>query len=744
MFPINRLRQFCGLACGGTNIRSETGPAGKSVSASRRRMLVQELETRRVLTATINVTVDAPAEIDERPLSEVVFTLTRDESDEYLAVEFELSGDAIYDTDYRIIDSAGSTIWLPADPVAGQPVLGTVTFEPGEASVEVSARPLNDTLTEIDEDIILSIQSTTEFSGINGAASLVVRNQETVYYVVDSDSRIGTVDVETGRIDVLGTVNSRQRINDIAITEDGRFFAISADDLYQLDLENIEAGVIATTFVGFHNILNANALVDARDEDFGSEEGDLFAVGQNGLAIQRIDLEIVDDDVVFQNTTTVFNIAAELQSQAFHSDYVSSGDLDYFQDGDLVLSARRPSEDFDSLIEIQTPSNVGTIDNVPAPAQDPAEDFVELYGLAFDGNDSYAFSGHTLLSVGQFNRDVSRVLEMTGRPYLIGAEASATATILGDPVAAPVVSLNQSSTDPADLSKGTAPTDWATQQSSIREIHVQLGWPITSVPDGSIVLTNLGMNIGDPSQEISLRPEQIVLDSSGESLRLLLDPLQMTDGRYQLELSAAVTTGEAFSFAGDAANGFYVLSGDFDGNGGVDIRDFQTIAYWYGVSTPSAPDYVDVNVSGRVDTADMDAFSDRFGLSVQLPGAPPFDDSLAVPSELATARATVLNRLDVNGLNGVTPLDALNVINRIARGIPTITDWRFDVGQDGSITPRDALIIINSLAVGASGEGESVEPTGVSDFFSIPPLDHNRDELEVLQAGIEEAVLLNS
>lgn len=690
----------------------------------KRSLLVQQLESRKVLTATLNVSVESPSAIAEDSRNEVTFTITRDEVDDYLSAEFQINGDAIFGSDFRISQSERDTVWLPSDPDLAEPIRGTVTFEPGEAAVEVIATPINDSVTEIDESITLTVTPIDEFDIVNGGASLIVRNEETIYYVVDRQNRLGTVDVETGRVTVLGQLSAAQTINDIAITEAGNFFAITADRLYEVNLDGLDSGVIPTTFLGFHNILNANALVDARDGDFGSGDGDLFAVGENALAIQWIDLDIIDDAVVFQGTATVFNVAGALQAGLFNSDYVSGGDLDYVRNGDLILSATRVADSFDSLITIETPTNGGVIDTAPMPAEDPGENFQNIYGLAFDGNDSYAFSGHTLLSVGQFNKDVSREIEMTGREYLIGADATATATIIGDPVPAPIVQFNQSLVDPADLPKGVSPTDWQTQRSSIREISLELGWPVSAIPDGSIVLTNLGIESGEASSEVSLRADQILLDANGTSVVLSLDAGQMTDGRYQLDLAPSITTGEAFQLTGDATNEFYVLKGDWDGSGGVNILDMEIYAYWFGSSTPTAPEYMDLNDSGVVNIQDFAAFADRYGKFVEMPGAAMFDPNLADPTELQQARVSLEDRLNVNGIGGVTPLDALNVINRLASGFPTNTDWRYDVNLDGSITPRDALAVLNSIAVNAPPPNARL-----SDFLSERDDETDDDEM---------------
>jgi hypothetical protein len=73
------------------------------------------------------------------------------------------------------------------------------------------------------------------------------------------------------------------------------------------------------------------------------------------------------------------------------------------------------------------------------------------------------------------------------------------------------------------------------------------------------------------------------------------------------------------------------------------------------------------------------------------------------------------NRFDVTGDGNVSPIDVLQVINRLNRGQPlpippTSSDqpapW-YDVTGDNLLTPLDALQLINRLNAGGSGEGEA-------------------------------------
>ncbi|QEG01890.1 hypothetical protein Mal15_59710 [Stieleria maiorica] len=669
-------------------------------SPFRRRSRLESLEDRRLLAATISVTAESPVAIAEDPAKRIVYSLTRDQTDEILAVKFQLSGDAIYGVDYTAREVENDTIFFPDQPPASGPVTATATFYPGESTVELAVRPIRDSLIERDEDIIVTIVSADEFGPVYGAAAHFVTRQLTDYYVVDDENRLATVDVETGCVHVIGTINTTQTITDIAFTEEGDLFALTEDRLYQVHPDQIEGGVVASTFINSHGIPSANALIDSRDGDFGSEEGDLFAVGADFLDLHLLDLEVADDEWVLNNVTTVFDIDGALAARLLPSNYVSSGDLDYVSGGHLVLSANRPGEAADSLIEIRTPGTGGTIESAPKPAQDPGEAFSEIFGLAFDGNDSYAFAGHTMLKVNQFSRDSSRELELTGRPYIVGATASASGTIIGDPADPPVVTINSLRSDPNDLPHGTQPTSWARQRSQLRDIVIELGDNIDTIPPRGIVLSNLGVTGAGAPVEITLRGDQITFVPGSRLITIQLDEGQLPDGRYRLVLSPEVTSGPQFTFTGDRINRFFSLKGDWNGNARVDLLDFATFAYWFGTSTGVAPEYVDLDVSGGVDQLDFGPFENRYAAAVALPGAPdPITPDLIDKAELQRALNSVLNPLNVNGRDQVSPLDALTVLNRLASGFPTATDWRFDVNRDGDITPRDALHVLNFLAL---------------------------------------------
>ncbi len=306
-----------------------------------------------------------------------------------------------------------------------------------------------------------------------------------------------------------------------------------------------------------------------------------------------------------------------------------------------------------------------------------------------------------------------------------GNEQTATAMIfVAEPTSEPVavVSLLAPSgeTDPADLPLGAQPTSWASQRSIVREMVIDLKTPITSVSPSGLVLKNLGLDAdGDTDEVIEISQDQLTLSEDGTQLRLRFGATQLPDGVYQLDLLEAITGGETFSVVGNAENRFYVLRGDWNGSGGVNVQDFATFAYWFGQTTDVAPRYVDINGSGGINVQDFSGFAANFGKSIRFPGASlPSSTAPIAEGELESTMRTLLNPQDVNGDGRVTPLDALVVINRLERDRnETDSAWnRFDVNRDGFVSAIDALVVVNRLSVVGANRVEALT-AAIDSFF---------------------------
>jgi hypothetical protein len=256
--------------------------------------------------------------------------------------------------------------------------------------------------------------------------------------------------------------------------------------------------------------------------------------------------------------------------------------------------------------------------------------------------------------------------------------------------------------DPDDLPQGSQPTSWSTQRNALGEIVLHFTAPISLPTAADLVLTNLGVNAPvDADTVIALRDDQLSLSADSMQLRIRPDANQLSDGVYQVDLLSGITGLDTHTITGNASNKFYVLTGDWNGSGGVNIQDFATFAYWFGKSVPPAPEYVDVNGSGGINIQDFAGFAANFGKSITFPeGTASSNASAGGEGELASAMRTLLNPSDVNGDGSVTPRDALQVINRVAAE-RSGNDWessRLDANRDGRVTSADALQIINRLA----------------------------------------------
>ena len=316
--------------------------------------------------------------------------------------------------------------------------------------------------------------------------------------------------------------------------------------------------------------------------------------------------------------------------------------------------------------------------------------------------------------------------------------------------------------DPDDLPSGEQPTSWAQQRSEFRQIVITFETPISVPSAADLVLTNLGVNAPvDPDTVIQLQDSQLSLSSDGMTLTIEFDAGQLTDGVYQLELQSAITGGAPFIFTGSAENRFFVLTGDWNGTGGVNIQDFSTFAYWFGNEVPTAPHYVDVNNSGGINIQDFSGFSANFATSVVFPsGGGSGEDTSGGEGELISAMRTLVDPTDVNGDTLLSGRDAVNVINEVDRraneGDFAVDGWsRYDVNRDGMISLADAIKVINELdaadgvavldSVTQTAEGEQVfDPVSTIAESNVKaadciPGDHDVDVAFVDNASASES-----
>ncbi len=389
----------------------------------------------------------------------------------------------------------------------------------------------------------------------------------------------------------------------------------------------------------------------------------------------------------------------------------------------------------------------------------------EVSGSATSDSDFTALSGTVTIPIGQVSAtvtvdptddttvepDETIILTVTdAAAYDVGTPAAATGTISNDDdvAAGPIVEISPTgpggSPDPDDLPSGPQPTSWSMQRSDLREIVIKFNAPITNPTASNLVLTNLGVNAPlDPDSVIELRDNQLALSSDGMELRISLDANQLSDGVYQLELSSAITGGSPFTITGNADNGFFVLAGDWNGTGGVNIQDFATFAYWFGNSVPTAPEYVDVNNSGGLNIQDFSVFAANFAANIVFPdGVAASSSNSGGEGELTSSLRTLLTPTDVNGDGSVTVRDALNVINQVDRNVANgvdaaVTDgWsKFDVNRNGRITSLDALVVINQLI-------DSATPDQA--VLAVPASDDEGEQVTVADAVVQPIIAAKS
>jgi hypothetical protein len=224
------------------------------------------------------------------------------------------------------------------------------------------------------------------------------------------------------------------------------------------------------------------------------------------------------------------------------------------------------------------------------------------------------------------------------------------------PVVASVV-INGGQTDPPDLGGNAQPSSWQLQRSDIRTLVIAFSEPVIVTVD-DLTLTNLGLDApNDEDTPVAVDPAWLTVE--GTTATLTFPARQLPPGAYRLQIESSVvdldgkpldgnqdgTGGDAFVFQANAENRFYVLAGDFNGDGAETIFDFPTFAYWFAANT--APDYLDLNDDGGVTIFDFSIFAENFNLMVVLPTglSSPASASLILPASLDESRPTAGDNL---------------------------------------------------------------------------------------------------
>ncbi len=197
----------------------------------------------------------------------------------------------------------------------------------------------------------------------------IVVSAAPVLWSGDSSGRLGTVDVATGNVNVIGNMNAI--MTDIAFDPNGNLWGITFGKLYKIDKTTA-----ASTFIG--NLgTSANSLV------FDSS-GVLYTANSSLYTV---------------NTSTG---VANLVGNGGNS-YSSSGDL-AFVGGELFLS----SSGGDNLVKINTANGSGSlIGNIG---------FLSVFGLASpNGTDLFGLAGANVLSIDPTTGNGTFILDYSGQ-----------------------------------------------------------------------------------------------------------------------------------------------------------------------------------------------------------------------------------------------------------------------------------------------------------------------------------------
>ena len=192
-------------------------------------------------------------------------------------------------------------------------------------------------------------------------------------WVGDSSGQLGTVDVSTGAVTVIGGMGAT--MTDIAFDQSGNLYGITFNSLYSI---NTSTG--AATFIGSHSLGGSkNSLVfDA--------SGTLYAANSSLF------------------TLDILTGASSLVGNGGYS-YSSSGDL-AFINNELYLSSSGSSTD--DLVKLDTSNGLGTLVGDIG--------FGAVYGLATDNNvDLYGLSGTSVLNINTLTGAGSFLVDYSGQ-----------------------------------------------------------------------------------------------------------------------------------------------------------------------------------------------------------------------------------------------------------------------------------------------------------------------------------------
>ena len=215
-----------------------------------------------------------------------------------------------------------------------------------------------------------------------------------ILHVHDSVGRLGTVDSDTGAVDVIGPLGVT--LFDIAFDADGDLFGLTSSTFYRVDPQTA-----ATTAIGSHGVPGGNALV------FGTD-GILYAAGGSSNDLFTID------------PTT--GVGTSIGTTGF----ASGGDL-AFVGGNLFLA-----DQSGQLVSID-------LDDLPASDAIGPFGIESVFGIATDETDTlFGVGGTTIFEVDTATGSATNALDFGGNG-LSGAfgQSFVTEAATPDPVVPP-------------------------------------------------------------------------------------------------------------------------------------------------------------------------------------------------------------------------------------------------------------------------------------------------------------------
>ena len=534
---------------------------------------------------------------------------------------------------YNVFGSGGNAAEDDDFDGAGLPS-GTVTFSGTDATATISVPVSGDIDFEMDEEFTVSLSGTDVGSAMTGFGIIINDDAPPQSVTIDS-TPVVISEGDSGINNFVFTVTR----TDTSMTPAEVSYTVTGSGTNPADDQDFDGAGFPSGTVMFSGT-EATATISvpvSGDTDFESDEE--FTVTLSGTDVGGASTgtgTITNDDVASQSVT--------IDSTTVVMNEGDSGITNF------VFTVTRSDTSAAPAPVTYTVTPAVTLPAVGLPEAADANDF--------DGN---AFPSGTVTFSG--TEATATILIPVSGDTVPEADEVFNVTISGDDVVAgmatgggritndddPVITISPTGPegigDSDDLPGAEQPTSWSQQRSTLRQITADL--PITpgTATASDVTLTNRSLNQG-----ITLRNDQLSLD--GMQLTISLDADQLPDGVYDLELGSELTGGDPFTLTGDSTNELYMLRGDWSGDGEVNLIDFSTFRYWFGLEVDgvapleagTAPVYVDLNGDNEINLLDFSTFRNQFGMEIDFDGSSSSATSLTA-SGIAEAESTVPDKM---------------------------------------------------------------------------------------------------